>query len=71
MEPEQQPLDQNAIIPLRSLAERWGREVSTLRDSRFRQRLGLPLIRIGGRFIGAYERDVIAIEERGRELAEA
>ena len=70
MEPEQ-PLDEKTIITLRDLAERWGCETTTLRDPRFRRRLGLPLIRVGGRFIGAYERDVTAIEQRGRQLAEA
>lgn len=70
MEREQSPVE-NAIIPLRDLAERWGCEPSTLRDPRFRRRLGLPLIRVGGRFIGAYERDITAIEHRGRELIEA
>jgi hypothetical protein len=67
----EQPPDQNAIILLRDLAERWGCEMTTLRDPRFRRRLGLPLIRVGGRFIGAYERDITAIEQRGREPVEA
>ncbi len=63
--------ERSAIVSIAELARRWGVEPSTVRNPRYRQRLGLPLIRVSGRFVGARLADIEAIEERGRELVQA
>ncbi len=57
----------DTILRLPELADRWDIEMATLRDPRWRRRIGLPVIKIGGKLVGVRADDVLAIEERGRE----
>lgn len=53
------------ILPVRDIAIRWGRETATIRSRLFRNRVGLQLVRVGGKAVGAYLSHVIEIEKRG------
>ena len=40
------------IVPLSAIAERYGVALRTLEDRRWRGRVGLPVLKLGGKIIG-------------------
>ena len=54
------------MLPIPIAADCLGVAQKTLRDARWRARIGLPLTRVGGR-VGILEEDIEAILTRGRE----
>jgi Mg-chelatase subunit ChlI len=60
-------VNQPGIVLLDRAAKRLCVKVRTVRDTRWRKKVGLPLIRVGGRLVGVFEADLSAVLERGRE----
>ncbi len=58
------------VLTVKACADRLGIAPGTLRDPRWRQRVGLPLTRIGRR-VGFVEEDVERVIQRGRETVAA
>jgi hypothetical protein len=46
------------IVPLDVIADRFGLSPRTVRDPRWRRRARIPLVRIGGKILGAREVDI-------------
>ncbi len=54
------------MLPIPIAADCLGVAQKTLRDARWRARVRLPLVRVGGR-VGILEDDILALLTRGRE----
>jgi len=54
------------IISVATTAETLDVSEKSVRDARWRKRVGLPLVRIGRR-VGVLEKDLLTLIERGKE----
>jgi hypothetical protein len=59
------------LIPLADVAKRYGVSLRTLEDRKWRERHGLPVVRLGGKILGVRPEDLAAVLRRGFESAKA
>jgi hypothetical protein len=52
------------IVPLHVVAARYGLAPRTVRDVQWRRRVGLPVVKLGGKIIGVRARDLAAVLQR-------
>jgi hypothetical protein len=52
------------VIPLSVIAEKYGVALSTLEDRGWRQRVGLPVVKLGGKIVGVRPEDLAAVLRR-------
>jgi hypothetical protein len=57
-------LDMDEIIPLPVLAKRYNLAPRTVYDRAWRERVGLPVVKLGGKIIGVRAQDVAAVLRR-------
>jgi hypothetical protein len=62
-------LDMEDIIPLPVLAKRYGLAPRTVYDRAWRERVGLPVVKLGGRIVGVRAQDLAAVLRREFEPA--
>jgi len=52
------------LIPLGAVAERYGVALRTLEDRKWRERFGLPVVKLGGKIVGVRREDLNAALRR-------
>ena len=57
-------LDLEEIIPLPVVAKRYGLAPRTVYDRAWRERVGLPVVKLGGKIIGVRADDLAAVLRR-------
>jgi hypothetical protein len=52
------------LIPLDVVAEKYGVALRTLEDRKWRERVGLPVVKLGGKIVGVRPEDLAAALRR-------
>lgn len=63
-EPEGDEMNGDEIIPLDQVARRYGLALRTLCDRQWRERAGLPVVKLGGKVLGVRAGDLSAALRR-------